>query len=75
MYELFNIEEINLMCIFDTSSRDALVEEITAVISDFDEPELVEIAENIIAKLESISDADFTALELYPEYEGYETEV
>ena len=74
MYELFTIEEVNLMCIFDTSSRDALVAEITAAISDFDEPELVEIAENIIAKLANISDADFAALELYPEYEDYETE-
>ena len=71
MYELFTIEEVNLMCIFDTSSRDALVAEITAAISDFDEPELVEIAENVVTKLAKISDADFAALELYPEYEDY----
>ena len=76
MFEQFNIEEVNLMCIFDMSSRAALIAEITAAIPEFDEPELADIAENVIGKLTEMSDADFTALELYPEYEDYdETEV
>ena len=76
MYKQFNLEEVNLMCIFDTSSRTALIAEITAAIPEFEEPELTEIAENVLGKLSQISDADFAALELYPEYEDYdETEV
>ena len=72
MYEQFNIEEVNLMCIFDTSSRAALIAEITAAIPEFEEPELTEIAENVLGKLATITDADFSALELYPEYEDYD---
>ena len=69
MPELFTVEEINLMCVFDTSGRDALIAELTAAIPGFDEPELAGIAENVLSKLAKMSGADFAALELYPEYE------
>ena len=69
MPELFTVEEINLMCIFDISSRDALIAGLTTAMPDFDEPELTEITVNVLAKLYKMSDADFIALELYPEYE------
>ena len=74
MDELFTVEEVNLMCIFDTSSRSALIAELTAAIHGFDEPELTEIAGSVLTKLTKMSDADFTALELYPEYEDYDEE-
>jgi len=70
----FTIEEINLMCIFDTSSRDALIAELTAAIPEFDEPELTEIAENVLTKLMAMSDDDFNALDLYPVYDDYDEE-
>jgi hypothetical protein len=72
MYEQFNIEEVNLMCIFDTSSRAALIKELTAALPGFDEPELTEISENVLKKLNVMTDKDFDELELYPEYEDYE---
>jgi hypothetical protein len=72
MFEQFTIEEINLMCIFDITSRDALVASITAAIPDFDELELIEIAEGILNRLSHITDADFAALELCPEYGDYD---
>ena len=71
MFERFTVEETNLMCIFDTSSRDTLIAELMAAVPEFDEPELGEIAENVLAKLEKMSDAEFSALELYPEFEDY----
>ena len=71
MFERFTVEETNLMCIFDTSRRDTLIAELTAAVPEFDEPELGEIAENVIVKLEKMSDAEFSALELYPEFEDY----
>jgi len=74
MVELFTVEEVNLMCVFDTSGKDALIAELTAAMPDFDEPELIEIAENVIAKLGKMSDAEFSALELYPEYGDYDEE-
>jgi hypothetical protein len=75
MFEQFTIEEVNLICIFDTSSKDALITELTAAVPEFDEPGLDEIAESVLAKLAKMSDADFAALELYPEYEDYDEEV
>ena len=74
MSELFTIEEVNLMCIFDTSKRDALIAELTEAIPDFDEPELVEIAEGVLDKISTMSDEDFAALNLCPEYEEYDYE-
>jgi len=76
MNELFTVEEVNLMCIFNTSSRKLLMTELTAAIGGFDEPELIEIAETALAKLSEMSNEDFAALDLYPEYgDGEETEV
>jgi len=72
--DIFTVEEINLMCIFDATNRDAIISELTAAIPDFDEPELVEIAENTLRKLSKMTGAEFAALELYPEYNDYDEE-
>ena len=69
---LFTIEEENLMCIFDTSSRAALITGISAAAVNFDEPELIEIAETVLAKLGKMDDLEFSRLELYPEYDESE---
>jgi hypothetical protein len=74
MLEQFTVEEINLMYIFDTSSRDSLITELSAAVPEFDEPELIEIAENVLNKISEMTDEDFSALELYPEYEDYDEE-
>ena len=72
MLELFTVEEINLMCIFDASSRAILIDEVASAMPYFDEPEFAEIAESVLAKLNMLNDADFDALELYPEYNDYD---
>ena len=71
----FTIEEENLICIFDTSSRIALISDIRSAIPDFDEPELREIAENALGKLERMSDAVFSDLTFHPAYSGDEDEL
>lgn len=75
--ELFTVEEENLICVFDISSRTALISEIRAAIPDFDEPEMVELAEIVIGKLETMTDEEFSAFTFYPEYNNDfdETEV
>ena len=70
----FTIEEINLMCIFDTGSRDSLIAELTAAVPEFDEPELIEIAENVLTILKAMNDDDYNALDLYPVYDDYDEE-
>jgi hypothetical protein len=74
MNEIFTVEEVNLMCIFDASSRPALVSELTERITDFEDDELFDIAHSALEKLSIMSDADFAALELCPEYEEFENE-
>jgi len=71
MPERFTVEEINLMCIFDTSGKDRLIAGIINAAEGF-EDEMVEIAEPLIKKLHKMSDEDFAALELYPAYEEYD---
>jgi hypothetical protein len=72
MFEQFTVEEINLMGIFDADSRAALITELETALPDLSEPELIEITENVLAKLRKMSDADFDALELYPEYGDFD---
>jgi len=74
MSELFTVEEINLMCIFDTSARDALIGDITNAVSMLEDTELIEIAERVINKLYKMSGAEFDALELYPVYDDFEAQ-
>jgi len=42
---------------------------------DFDEPELVDIANNVIRKLKTMSDEDFSVLDFSPEYFDDDAEV
>jgi hypothetical protein len=72
MIELFTVEEINLMGVFDADSRMELITELETALPDFGEPELIEITENVLAKLSKMSNADFDALELYPEYGDFD---
>ena len=76
MPEQFTVEEVNLMCVFDTSGRENLIAELTGAIGDF-EDDMLEIAVSVIGRLSMMSDVDFDALELYPDYDvfGDETEV
>ena len=71
----FTVEEINMICIFDTSDKNALIAELTAAMPEFIEPGFDEIAENVLVKLEKMTDEEFAELELYPEYNDYESEV
>ena len=75
MTDQFTVEEINLMCIFNTSSRNELIFELIDAIDDFEDDELFEIAQNALNKVSKMSDADFAALDFYPIYDDDETEV
>jgi hypothetical protein len=72
MIELFTVEEINLMGAFGAAGRAELIAEIMTAEKGIDDPELAEITENALAKLRKMSDADFDALELYPEYGDFD---
>jgi hypothetical protein len=65
------VEETNLMCVFNTSSRTALINELRETLSDLkeNEPEMLETAENVLKKLDAMTDAEFSELALTPDYD------
>ena len=58
----FSTEELNLMCIFDTSSREALRNDLIAALHDVYEPDMIEVFGSTLEKLDTITDEDFTVI-------------
>ena len=61
----FSAEEINLMCIFDTSTKENLLSELRDSLRDVYDPEMRDIYDSTIEKLSTISDEDFSKIGLY----------
>lgn len=63
----FTVEETNLMCCFDTSSRKRLIAEMKSVpIGELDD-EMAELLFHTVRKLESITDEEFSELYIAPD--------
>ena len=63
----FTVEETNLMCCFDTSSRSKLISEMKNLpLNDLDN-EIAELLYNIVQKLEKMTDAEFDAQYIEPD--------
>lgn len=60
--DLFTIEEQQLMCIFDMSSKERLLADLEAALPYIYNKELMDIMNGIIGKLNSISDTIFDTL-------------
>ena len=61
----FSVEEINLMCIFDTGNKDNLLSELRSAAGDIYDPDMREVFESTIAKLETLMDAEFADIGFY----------
>lgn len=74
--ENFTVEEINLMCIYDTGTRKGLIAELEAMQTHLepDETELLELTRSVMEKLRAISDEEYAVLAntLVPAYEELE---
>jgi hypothetical protein len=66
----FTFEEINLMCIYNTSSRAGLIEALTEMRGELspEEIELRKLTDSALEKLQAMSDTEFAELELYPDF-------
>ena len=67
----FTYEEMELMSIYDPGTREGLIanlEEMRGFLEP-DEDELRELTDSALAKLRAISDGDFAALELFPDFD------
>ena len=69
--ENFTFEETNLLCIYNTGSRTGLIAALTEMRGELspEEAELRELTDSALSKLRAMSDAEFVALELYPDFD------
>lgn len=68
----FTNDEMNLMCIYSAGgNRTGLMEKLTKMkrYLESDEADLLALTESTLAKLEKMSDAEFDALELIPDFD------
>ena len=65
----FSMEEINLMCIYDCTSRSGLIDELEAAMEYVDDPEMLRLMEQTIDKLYRTTDTQFADLHLVPTWE------
>ena len=67
----FTFEEINLICIYNTGSRTELIENLTEMRQYLtsEEKELLELTDRTLEKLQQMTNAEFEALELYPDFD------
>lgn len=61
----FTVEEINLMCIYDTSSISALRNDLLTALHDVYEPDMIDLFGTTLEKLDTITDQDFAAIRSY----------
>ena len=69
----FTIEEINLMCIYDTGTRQGLMDALKAMLGDLlpEEAELRQLTENVLARLNGMTDDEYAQMQesLIPAYD------
>ena len=70
----FTFDEINLMCIYNTGTRQGLMDALQEMRGylESDETELRAITDSALEKLSAMTDADFETLELYPDFDDKE---
>ena len=64
-------EEMTLLCIYNPGSRQGAIEALTEMRGYLtpEETELLDLTDSTLAKLRAMTDADFDALELYPDFD------
>lgn len=69
---MFTNDEVNLMCIYNTGTREGLIAELTQMCGYLgaEETELLALTDSALEKLRNISDRQYAALELFPDFNG-----
>lgn len=70
---MLNVEEMNLVTLFDTSSRQHAIEGVSYALKATQDKELLEILEQLEQKLKQLSDEEFNSIDFkaYMEDEAY----
>lgn len=70
----FTFDEINLMCIYDTTDRNKLIALLSEAMPYIEDEELKEMTESVISKLNALTDDEYSDLELTPTVTPDDTE-
>lgn len=67
----FTNDEMNLMCIYNTGTREGTLNALTAMREYLtaEETELRDMTDSVVEKLGKMSDAEFAVLDLYPDFD------
>ena len=70
----FSIEELNLMCIYNTGTRSGLIAGLEKIALELapDDAELSELIQSALKKLTAMSDQEYGELILVPDYKEEE---
>ncbi len=60
----FTVEEVNFICIFAGESRSKAIEDMERALPHLDDPDMVELSNRVIEKLQNMTDEEFELLEL-----------
>lgn len=74
MTNTFTFDEINLMCIYDTTDRVGLIIQLQDAMPYIENEELSEITATIISKLVGMTDDEYREIELKPTVTPDDTE-
>lgn len=74
MTNTFTFDEINLMCIYDTSDRVGLIIQLQEAMPHIENEELSEITATVISKLVGMTDDEYNEIELKPTVTPEDTE-
>ena len=71
MMENFTFDELNLMCIYNTGTRQGLIDALTEMRGylEADEKELFALTDSTLGKLLNMSDTEYAALDLFPDFD------
>lgn len=72
MNTTFTNDEINLMCIYNTGTKDGLMDALAAM-REYLEPgeaELLALTDSALGKLQNMNDTEYAALDLFPDFEA-----
>ena len=61
----FSVEEINLMCLYDTSSLESLRNDLVSALIHVYQPDVIELFTSTLEKLDSITDKEFEDIGFY----------
>ena len=62
MNNKFTVEEVNLICIFESRSRTKVIQDISEVMKYLVDDEMIELSSKVIIKLKNMLDEEFSEL-------------